>query len=431
MKRAIFLPFHSIVLGSALLLPIWITAKSVPAQLAAPSAGTARQMGTVKSVSGAALTITTDTGSAVEMTLGDNARIQQLAPGSTDLKTAQPATAADITTGDRILVITKAAESGALTATRVVLMKSAAIAQNNATRQADWQRRGSGGIVTAVDSASGMVKVKSGAKEVAIQTSGKTAFRRYAPGSIKFEEATPSNVAALQPGDQLRVRGEKSADGSSISADEIVSGSFLNLAGTVTSVDAAAKTFVLKDLATRKDVTVAVGDESDLRSLPPEVAARFVARPQGTAAGAGGPNSGTLAGKAQAGVNDARPATRPAAASGNLGGEAGAAAGSDSGTAMESGRRGQGTGGDLSRVIERLPKTTLGDLKTGEALMIVASGQAGSPKVVAVTLLTGVEPLLAASPRGGAGFNASNWNLGGGAGEGAGGESGGGPQQPR
>ncbi len=426
MQRAIFLPLHRILIGSTLLLPLWIAAEPAFAQTAAqPAAGTARQIGTVKSVSGTALTIATDAGAAVDMTLSDNARIQQLAPGSTDLKTAQPATAADINAGDRILVMTKAADGGALSVTRVVLMKSAAIAQNNATRQADWQRRGSGGIVTAVDPTAGTVKVKSGAKEVAIQTSGKTIFRRYAPGTVKFEEATPSTVAALQPGDQLRVRGDKSADGTTISADEIVSGSFLNLAGTVTSVDAAAKTIVLKDLATKKDVTVAVGDESDLRMLPPEMAARFAARSGNTGNSAGHVSSGVAAGDKPANAAGERPTARPAGAN-PADGQQSASSGRDSAGAPEGGRSGQSTasGGDLSRVIERLPKTSLGELKPGEALMIVASGQAGSARVTAVTLLTGVEPLLAAAPRGGAGFNASNWNLGGGAGE-AGGEAGG------
>ena len=50
----------------------------------------------------------------------------------------------------------------------------------------------------------------------------------------------------------------------------------------------------------------------------------------------------------------------------------------------------------------RLPTQTLADLKVGEAVMIVASvpPAPASTKVTAITLLTGVEPILTASPAG-------------------------------
>ena len=48
---------------------------------------------------------------------------------------------------------------------------------------------------------------------------------------MKFEDAKPGTLAQIQAGDQLRVPGTKSEDGSSILAEEMVSGSFKNLAG--------------------------------------------------------------------------------------------------------------------------------------------------------------------------------------------------------
>ena len=44
-------------------------------------------------------------------------------------------------------------------------------------------------------------------------------------------------------------------------------------------------------------------------------------------------------------------------------------------------------------MIPRLPKANLADLKSGQALMIVASGNSGGP-YTAITVLSGVEPLL-------------------------------------
>ena len=75
---------------------------------------------------------------------------------------------------------------------------------------------------------------------------------------------------------------------------------------------------------------------------------------------------------------------------------------------------------DLSQMLGRLPTQKIADLKTGEAVMIVASqASPSSTSVTAVTLLSGVEPILAASPAGD--MTLSPWSVGGGAPEGAGG----------
>src|SRR5205823_2499736 len=106
---------------------------------AAPAAPAARQLGTVKAVDGSTLTLATDTGAQVTVTVSGSARVLQLPPGSTDLKTAQAAAISDVAVGDRILVTGTAGESPAqFTANRVILMKSGAIAQKHESEQADW-----------------------------------------------------------------------------------------------------------------------------------------------------------------------------------------------------------------------------------------------------------------------------------------------------
>ena len=360
------------------------------APAAAPAAAAARQIGTVTAVAGSNLTLKTDAGQVVVVSVADGARILQLAPGSTDLKTAQAITLPDIAAGDRVLVSGKAGDNaGAFAASRVILMKSTDIAQKHETEQADWQKRGTGGIVSAVSGDSLTVSV--GAKKIAVTTSGTTQFRRYAGDSVKFEDAKPGTLAQIQVGDQLRVRGAKSDDGSSVQAEEIVSGSFKNLAGLIASIDAANGTLTLKDLATKKTVTVTVTANSNVRTLPPQAAAMFAARARGGAAG------GAVAAPA-AGQADASGAGRPGGA-------------------------GRSAGGDLSQLVARLPNKTIADLKVGDAVMIVASQpDPTSTTVTAVTLLSGVEPILAATP-GAPAMTLSPWNLGG---EGAGAPEGGG-----
>ena len=71
-------------------------------------------------------------------------------------------------------------------------------------------------------------------------------------------------------------------------------------------------------------------------------------------------------------------------------------------------------------MIPRLPKATLADLKTGEALMIVASGNGGGGPYTAITVLSGVEALLTGPA--GSEITLPPWTAaGGGGGEGGGG----------
>jgi len=66
----------------------------------------------------------------------------------------------------------------------------------------------------------------------------------------------------------------------------------------------------------------------------------------------------------------------------------------------------------------RLPAIQLTDLKVGDAVMVVASEpSSGASTVDAITLLTGVEPLLTANPNGGMSLGMSISGGGGGGGE--------------
>jgi co-chaperonin GroES (HSP10) len=260
----------------------------------------------VKAVAGNVVTLVTDPPAkeTVTITVADGAKVQQLAVGSTDLKTATPAQLSDIAVGDRVLAAGKAGDAaGSFTASRVILMKSSDIAQMQAAQQADWKKNGVGGIVTAIDPASGTVTITSGAKKIAVQTGDKTDFKRFARDSEKYQDALPGTLAQIHVGDQLQARGTKSADGSSVQAVEVLSGAFLDLSGLVASVDAAAGSITLKDLGTKKVVTVAVTPNTDIRTMP---RGRAEAEPQQSALRAQPVRAATLEGAVAA----ARPILR-------------------------------------------------------------------------------------------------------------------------
>jgi hypothetical protein len=349
-----------------------VTVNKVARAQTAPAA--ARQIGTVKTVSPNKLNITTDAGLTVSVNVVDGAKVLQIPPGSTDLKSAQAIELGDIEVGDRVLVSGHSDAPDAMTASRVILMKSSDIAEKRAAEQEDWQKRGLGGLVSAIDSSASTLTIISRGKKITVDTTPATVYRRYSDGSVKFEDAALGTLGQIQVGDQLRVRGAKSEDGGSIKAEEVVSGSFKNLAGTIVSVDAAGRGLTLKDLATKKTYAIKVTPNSNLRALPEEAAARFAARARGAASA---------------------PGSSPSSGGAGSGGSASA-------------------GMDLSQLINRLPQASLSNLHSGEALMVVASQESvGSDKLTAITLLSGVEPILAATPQGEAAMTLSPWSLGG------------------
>jgi len=219
-------------------------------------------------------------------------------------------------------------------------------------------------------------------KEVNVNTTVSTVLKRYAPGSVRFDEAQPAPISAIQPGDQLWARGTKNADGTAIAADGIVSGSFLSIAGTILSTDTSSSTVTVKDLATKKPVTVRISADAQMRRLDDRVAAFLAARLKGGPGGAQGAAGG-----------------RPPS-----GGPAGAGGGAPQGFS-QSGGGGAGRM-DFETVLERAPVIQLASLQKGEAVMIVATQDASGAS--AVKLLAGVEPLLEAPQ---AQDLLSNWSL--------------------
>ena len=376
-----------IVFSLAVLALIDVSYSRVSAQVpAAASAVTANKLGTVKGISGNTLTITTDKGETVAVTLAEGAKLYQLAVGSTDLKTAKPGQLTDIAVGDRALVTGRSEGApDALTALRVILMKSSDIAQMRAGQQDDWKARGMGGIVSAIDPSTGAITVTSGTRKTTISTSSKTVFKRFAGDSVKYQDAKPGTLAQIQPSDQIQARGAKSTDGTSLQAEEVISGSFENFSGILLSVDDPTGNITLRDLATKKLVTVHVTANSDIRNMPPQMATRFAAQSNGGGQG-GGRRGGATGG--------------PDESSGPGGDNAGS-------------RR--STGADLSQMIGRMPTALLADLHKGDAVMIVASESAPNTNTMtAVTLLTGVDPILTANPNGGMDLSMSVGGAGGG-----------------
>jgi hypothetical protein len=383
-----------------------------PAQQTPGQTPLIQKVGAVKSINGNALVLTADGGSDVSVTVASNAKIVQVAPGEKDLKSATPIALTDLQVGDRILVRGRASDDAkTMTAVGIIAMKRTDVEAKKTQDRDDWQKRGIGGLVSAVDPASGTITISTGtgatAKTVAIHSTKGTVLRRYAPDSVQFDDAKPAPLDQIKPGDQVRARGTKSADGSEFAADEIVSGTFRNLAGIITAVDASAQTITLTDLISKKPVVVKITAQSQLRKISAQMAQMIAFRLKGAGAGAGA--AGGSAGAAGAPPNGTVNGGPPNG--GQRSGGAGAGAGAAGNGAGGGGR------GDFQQIVNRLPASTLADFQKGDAVMVVSTQGSDAGGVTAITMLGGVEAILAAAPAGNASqaMMLSPWSLGGGA----------------
>jgi len=373
------------------------------AALHAQAPAASRVIGTVASVSANTVAVKTDAGAVVNVSVGESARILRAAPGQKTLAGASKIALTDIEAGDRVLMVVAGDPPSA---NIVVVNKQSDIAAKQQAEQADWARRGVGGLVKSVDAASGTVTITATNRTVTIHTTPSTTIRRYAPDSVKFSDAQPSTFAAIQPGDQVTARGDRTGD--DLAAEEIVSGSFRNIAGTVISIDATGGTFTTKDLVTKKTVTIKTTPDSDMRRLDPQMAQMIATRLKSAGSG----QAGGQAGQTQSGAGPGSEASGPPAAAPGGGGQAW----------RQNAGAGQGGGGSFARVLQRSPQIHLADLHKGDAVMIVAT--AGNPDAAtAIRLVAGVEPMLQASASGSQSMFSAAW--GGLGGASAGGDQGG------
>ena len=405
-------------LGSAALALLILLSGPVRAQAQAASGTPHVQLdqvlGTVTAVNVADRTFTIKedkTGTVYAVSAASARRLLKVQPGEKDLKKAQPIEFPAITSGDRILARGhKDPSSPKLDAAIVVVMTAGELQQKHASELADWQKRGSHGLVTAIDEAAHTITMTSptpaGRTSVTVTATPDTQFSRYAPGSVNYADAKPSSLAEVKVGDQLRVLGNSTDNATKIAAEKIVSGTFRTVAATVLSVSQDGKTIDARDLQTKQPLTVTLSDDSAIRRLPPPMAAMLAKRlnPAANASGSGSheseshPGADSAANPPHGNTGQSPSPDSPASAVGE-----GPAGGTN---------RGRGAGGDLSQLLERAPKISASDLKPGDAVVISGIAGADQGSITATSVIAGVEPLFAAAPtKSGRSAALDNWSL--------------------
>jgi len=299
--------------------------------------------------------VTTAAGSKVTLTLSDSTVFMRIPPGETTKDKFIRITAHDFGAGDSVFVRGRLSEDRKTMPAREFYVMSKGEIDDKRDRERDaWRTRGIAGTVTALKPEANEITIDArtaeGPKPIVIAAGAGTKYRRYAPNSVRFSDAKSGSFADLAVGDQVRALGTKSPDGARFTPDEIVSGSFQTLTGTITEIDPGKNEMKLADQTSHQSVTVVVSKDSTLRRLTPELLAALTQTPPG---------------------KPAEPST--------------------AGPAVSSPAR---TSGDLQEMFDQLPNFTLSELKVGDAILVSSTRTGDAMRVTAVAVVSGVGPLL-------------------------------------
>lgn len=305
----------------------------------------------------AEIEVRSDAGAAAAFKVTADTMAQKVAPGVTDLKQAEVIKVTDVALGDRVLAT---AEPGTSNLRRIVVMSATDIEKRNAADKLDWTKRGISGVVASKSGNAITLKIRTmGSESQAVVTvTEKTAYKRYAPDSVKFADARNSKLSEVAIGDQVRARGRKSEDGLKVTADDLVFGTFVTKAGAITAINPETREVTVKDLANNKPLTIKLTADSQMKKMP-DMAGMMGGMPGGM--GRGGPAAG---------------APPPA----------GAARGGMPGGGMR--------GMDINAMLERMPQAKLEDLKPGEMIVVSSTRGAKNDQVTAIMMLANADFLL-------------------------------------
>lgn len=404
-----------------LIIPCLILAHGLAMARPAPQKVAVRPIGVVTEIQSGKLTLHTDAGPNMTVNLPEGVSVLQVPPGAKNLKSATKIDVSDIVVGDRVLIIGPvSANQKSIQAKTVIVMSKTALAKAHEAERLEWEKHGIGGVVKSINPAAKEITLAVPNKPptpgnlthlVTVTFASNAALLRYAPDSVKFSDAKQGTFGQIKVGDQVRALGTRSDNGTHFTATKLVSGTFRNIPATVVSVDAANGTITVKDLATKKDVLVRTNASSQLHQLTPRVANMIAMF------NSGGPGKGA-AGPQEKGKHGESPHKESYQEYRRQNG------------AKPGGGMPGGPPGNFSQMLRHMPPLSLKDLKPGEPLIVVSTQGAKPSQVTAIAVLSGVEPILRARPKGSKEVGLGPWNMSMGSGGGGGGGTGGGAGTP-
>jgi hypothetical protein len=329
------------------------------------------------------ITVKTDAGSTVSVSVNAQTVYRRMPPGQTSMDKAEAITSADVKVGDRVLVPGGGNLTGGAAARQVIVMAREAVAARREQQRDDWRTRGVNGRVLAIDAAKKEITVdarsRDSAQTLTVAAINTTRIRRFAPGSLRPDDAIAGNFADIRVGDQIRVLGNR--EEFRVTAEEIISGTVARMVGTLEKVDSSRNEIVVKDSQTGKSMVIALLPTTTLRRVPADFA-ETLARGQQRR----GENE-NLTEAQRAAQREQREARRRERESQGAGATA-AQGGQDPNSARRPGGR------SPQQMFENFPVITTAELKKGDAVMVMGTGTNDASRVTAATLITGNAEIL-------------------------------------
>lgn len=344
------------------------------------------------------------TDGAIDVMLSATTTFKKVSAANPNLQQSAASSLSEVSVGDRLLVTGQvAADKKSVPAKNVFIMTKSDIAKRDTAERDAWRTRGVSGKVTAIDFSKQQVTIAArggmmGTTNVVMTPKPNAKYLRYASNSNKYSDAKDSSLAEIKIGDEIRALGDKSEDGATIQAEQVLSGSFKTVVGTITAIDTTKNEITIKEAQTGKTATVALTGNSILKKFPAEMATMMVGgmgggmRPGGT----GQPGQG---GQPAAGGQGGNVTMRPPQQQGGQGQGQGGVRPEGAGTGQGGMRPGGGMRGgrDLDAILDRMPAISIADLKVGDAIGASSTEGNSADRYTAIKLVAGVEPFLAAA----------------------------------
>jgi hypothetical protein len=318
------------------------------------------------------ITLKSESGTVVTISINDKTAFRRIAPGQTSIANAEQITIVEIRVGDRILIPGGSTNEQTPVRQIVVMARQAIDSQRN--QEAENRRaRTIIGRVTAINSQNREISIQTrgtaGPQTMTVTTSDTVKFLRYAPDSLRISDALPGAFADVRVGDQIRIVGDRNAENTRITAEEIVSGSFTRSVGSIVEVNAARNEITIKNSENGQTMTVALGKNTTLRRIPDDVAENLRRRANQRA-------ERQRNNRQNAGNNEARQ---------NQGQQNNRQNRRENRENNRNARQGQP---NRAQLFESLPVITAAELKKGDAVLITTSG-ANNSRLTAVSIITG------------------------------------------
>lgn len=297
--------------------------------------------------------VTTNAGNQVTVTLSDTTEFMRIPPGEKTKDKFIKIASTDFAVGDMVFARGRMAQDQkSLPAREFYVMSKGDIALKRDREREEWKARGISGTVNAVNAEKKEITIEArtaeGPKPIIVAVTNNTTLKRYAQDSVRFSDAKASSFEELKAGDQLRALGTKSPDGSRFTPDEVVSGAFQTIGGSITEINADKKELKLNDVQSHQLVTVVIGKDSSMRRITTELLTALT--------------------PPKPGADASQPAPKSSA--------------------------------DLQEMFDQLPALTIQELKVGDSILVSSSKGADPARVTAIAVVNGVGPLLQISQGG-------------------------------